>query len=85
MNTVAGEAEMTCQRECGPFIAFPHGPQRHTYGICHCKLPRKEGTEQRHFLKRLFGCLLPLELGGPLSADTLTQSNASESVVDAQF
>lgn len=77
MNTVAGEAEMTCQHECSPFIAFPHGLQRHTYGICHCKLPRKEGRNKGLSSRGLFGCLLPLELGGPVTADTLTQSNES--------
>lgn len=50
MNTVAGEAEMTCQHECSPFIAFPHGLQRHTYGICHCKLPTKAFPQEAVWL-----------------------------------
>lgn len=46
MNSVAEGAEMSRQHELDSFITFPDGLRKHTYCICHYKLPRKEGRNK---------------------------------------
>lgn len=80
MNSVAEGAEMSCQHELNSFITFPDGLQKHTYRICHYKLPRKEGRN-KGISSRASSLFAPWT-GRPITADTLIQRAESESLMD---
>lgn len=66
-------AEITCQYECSPLIAFPPGLQTHMVYVTVSFPERRAGTKA--FPQEVVWLFTALELEGPITPDTLTQSN----------